>query len=129
MIAASEMSCACTRHSLALIRLPAVSLASAGILLMMTDIPGAGSSTMTPSRSGSLMGPLLSRTINVGAGLRCVPPNSDAFTDCQVGRPANALSSTRPWEPGSTTTKEIATRTATDTATANLAAMPTDGRS
>ncbi len=129
MTTVSEMSRADTRHSLGLIRLPADSLASPGILLIVTDAPGTGSSTMTPSATGSLMRPLTSWTISVGAALRCGDGNHEAFNDCQVGKPANTLSSIGPRDVGKATTNTSAARIATDTATASLAMMPSDARS
>ena len=86
MIVASAISCAGTRHSLALNRLPAVSLASVGNLLIVTDAPGAAASTLIPSPSVSLTVPLLSWTLSVGAGSRCSPENKDDFGDCHVGK-------------------------------------------
>jgi hypothetical protein len=84
MIDAPQISCAGTRHSAVLIDLPTVSLAVAGIPSIMTVAPGPGELTLTPSNSGSLTGPLLSRTTSVGAGLRCGAGDKDDFNDCEV---------------------------------------------
>jgi len=67
--------------------LPAVNRAPAGIHLIMTVMPGAGASTLTPSSSGSLMCPLLSWTISVGAGLRTDAGNRDDSTVPMSARP------------------------------------------
>src|SRR5712664_1607766 len=123
-IDASEISCAGTRHSPALIRLPAVSLAPAGIPPIATVALAPGELTLTPSDSGSLTGPLPSRTTSVGAGLRCSAGNRDDVKDCQVGRADNARSTAGPCDAGKAATKTSATRAATPVATANLAAMP-----
>ncbi len=100
MIAASVTTCAGTRHSFSLARLPAVNRAPAGIHLIMTVMPGAGASTLTPSSSGSLIYPLLSWTISVGASLRTDAGNRDDFNRSHVGKADAPLSSTGPCDVG-----------------------------
>src|SRR5216684_3379737 len=103
MIAVCEISCAGTRHSFALTGLPAVSRIPAGIDLIMTVMPGAEASTLTPSSSGSLIYPLLLRTINVGAGLRGDAGNKDDLKRCHVVWADNAPSSTGACDVGNAT--------------------------
>ncbi len=124
MTDASEISCAGTRHSLLLIRLPTVSLAPAGILSIVTVAPGPGDLTLTPSNSRSLTGPLPSRMTRLGAGLRCGAGNRDDLNDFKAGSEANPSSSAGPCEAGKAATKTSATRADTPIATANLAAIP-----
>src|SRR6266851_6685377 len=103
MIAVCEISCAGTRHSFAPTRLPAVSRTPAGIDLIMTVMPGAGASTLTPSSSGSLIYPLLLRTINVGASLGGDAGNKDGLKRCHTVWADNALSSTGACDVGNAT--------------------------
>src|SRR5229473_3018086 len=103
MIAVCEISCAGTRHSFALTGLPAVSRTPGGIDFIMTVMPGAGASTLTPSSSGSLIYPLLLRTINVGAGLRGDAGNKDGLKRCHTVWADNALSSTGACDVGNAT--------------------------
>jgi hypothetical protein len=101
MIEVSAIRSAGTRHSVALIRLPAVNLDPTGILSIVRLAPAPAAFTVIPSSSGSLTGPLLSCTTSVGATLGSGAGNIADVNDCQLdckldgkdGSAANALSS------------------------------------